>query len=283
MILFPNAKINLGLHISSRRSDGYHNLETIFYPIPLVDALELIVAPDASDEISLITSGIPVQGDSRDNLVCKAYRLLAKEYALPAVTVYLKKGIPLGAGMGGGSSDATMMLKMLIEKFNLPVDAEKQEILAAQLGADCPFFVRNQPVYAEGIGNVFSPITCNLKGYQLVLVKPNIFVSTKDAFAHVVPRDKKSESASVDLRDVIQSPISQWRKLMVNDFESSVFMKFPILESVKQKLYDCGADYASMSGSGATVYGLFSPEKNVPLTKIISTENKDTFVRLLTL
>lgn len=283
MIRFSGAKINLGLHVTSRRSDGYHDLETVFYPIPLFDALELIVQPDSTKEISLIMSGISIQGNLEDNLVCKAYHLLADKYNLPSVTAYLKKIIPLGAGMGGGSSDATMMLKMLIDLFHLSISDDELEVLAAQLGADCAFFVGNKPVYAEGIGNVFSPILCDLKGYQLLLVKPNVFVSTKDAFAYVVPRDKKLTMPKVNLRDVIKEPVSKWRELMVNDFEQSVFVKFPILQSLKKELYDAGAEYVAMSGSGATVFGLFSQDNFIQLDKITVTKSDDTFVRLLNL
>ncbi|MFA6830956.1 MAG: 4-(cytidine 5'-diphospho)-2-C-methyl-D-erythritol kinase [Bacteroidaceae bacterium] len=283
MIQFPNAKINLGLHVTSRRDDGYHNLETVFYPIPLFDALEFVVQPHSKEKISLIISGLSVQGNPQENLVCKAYHLLADEFNLPSVTVYLKKIIPLGAGMGGGSSDATMMLKMLIDFFDLKISDEKLEVLAAKLGADCAFFVRNKSVFAEGIGNVFSPIACDLKGYQLLLIKPNVFVSTKDAFAHIIPRDKKSTLEEVNLREIIKEPVSKWRELMVNDFEQSVFIKFPILQLLKQELYNAGAEYAAMSGSGATVFGLFSPDNKIQLDQISVTKKKDTFVQLLTL
>jgi len=283
MIRFSGAKINIGLHVTSRRNDGYHNLETVFYPIPLFDALEFVVQPGSKKEISLMVSGIPVKGNSEDNLVCKAYHLLADKYDLPSVTAYLKKSIPLGAGMGGGSSDATTMLKMLVELFDLPIPDAELEVLAAQLGADCAFFVENKPVYAEGIGNVFVPIKCDLKGYQLLLIKPNIFVSTKDAFSYVVPRNEQLDLPLLDLRELIKQPVPKWRDLIVNDFEKSVFVKFPILKSLKQDIYDAGADYVAMSGSGATVFGLFSKDKEINLDKITVTKKKDTFIRLLNL
>lgn len=283
MILFPNAKINLGLHITEKRPDGYHNLETVFYPIPLCDALEILQLPlgdghseqeDAPETgVHLHIEGLDIEGDMQNNLVCKAYHLLAKDYDLPALDIHLLKKIPTGAGLGGGSADATYMLKAINEIAKLELSEDTLESYAVQLGADCPIFVRNKPVYAEGIGEIFTPIDLSLEGYQLLLIKPDVFVSTKDAFAGITPRKR-----ALDLRDVIQQPVETWREQIVNDFEDSVFAKYPELGKVKDFLYENGALYAAMSGSGATVFGLFSADAEIPQVDI-----SDAFVALLKL
>lgn len=249
MITFPNAKINLGLNIVSKRPDGYHNLETVFYPIPLCDALEIVTAK----KNSFTQTGIAIAGDAADNLVMRACQLLKKDYSLPEIDVYLQKNIPFGAGLGGGSADAAFMLKMLNDFAGLQLSIEQLERYGAQLGADVPFFIQNQPVFAEGIGNQFSPISLTLKGYYLVLTKPDIHVSTKDAYAQVKPQAPKKS-----IREIIASPVETWAADLVNDFERSVFAKFPAIGAIKQKMYDKGAVYASMSGSGSSVFGIFS-------------------------
>ncbi len=255
MITYPNAKINLGLNITEKRPDGYHNLETVFYPIPLQDALE--VKPlDGENEYLLKIAGTQITGEPEDNLVIKAYRLLKQDYPhLPSIDIHMFKHIPTGAGLGGGSSDAAFMLKLLNEKFSLHISVSQLEEYAARLGADCAFFIQNKPVFASGIGNIFEPIELSLKGYYLVLVKPDIFVSTKEAYALVKPQ-KTQQS----LKDIIHRPIEEWKNTMVNDFEESVFHKFPEIAAIKDKLYDMGAIYASMSGSGASVFGLFKEQ-----------------------
>ncbi len=255
MIAFPNAKINLGLNITEKRPDGYHNLETVFYPIPLEDALEVGVLTDSDQEFELHCNGIRIEGDPADNLIVKAYRLLKEEHHLPPVRIYLQKQIPTGAGMGGGSADATFMLRLLNEQFQLHITDERLEELSTRLGADCAFFVRNKPVFAEGIGNIFSPVTLSLQGYWLAVVKPDIFVSTKEAFSKVKP-----QKPVLSIREIVRRPIGEWRKLLVNDFEQSVFSIHPEISAVKQQLYDLGAVYASMSGSGSSVFGLFDHE-----------------------
>ena len=252
MITYPNAKINLGLNIVEKRPDGYHNLETVFYPINLQDALEVNLR-EGEDEFSLKVSGVSIEGKPEDNLVVKAYRLLKKDYPhIPAIDIHMYKHIPTGAGLGGGSADAAFMIKLLNEKFKLNLSIEKMEEYAAILGADCAFFIQNKPVFATGIGNIFEPIQLSLKGYYLVLVKPDIFVSTKDAFAHITPK-KPTQS----LKEIIRMPVETWRATMKNDFEESVFQKFPEIAAIKDKLYDLGAIYASMSGSGSSVFGIF--------------------------
>ena len=252
MITYPNAKINLGLNIVEKRPDGYHNLETVFYPINLQDALEVNLR-EGEEEFSLKVSGVSIEGEPKDNLVVKAYRLLKKDYPnMPAIDIHMYKHIPTGAGLGGGSADAAFMIKLLNEKFKLNLSIEKMEEYAAILGADCAFFIQNKPVFASGIGNIFEPIQLSLKGYYLVLVKPDIFVSTKDAFAHITPK-KPTQS----LKEIIRMPVETWRATMKNDFEESVFQKFPEIAAIKDKLYDLGAIYASMSGSGSSVFGIF--------------------------
>ena len=260
MITFPNAKINIGLNVVEKRPDGYHNLETVFYPIPLEDALEINPpTKDAQSACTFTLTGINIEGNSEDNLVMKAYRLLGAHYPLPPVQIHLHKHIPTGAGLGGGSSDAAYMLKLLNERFGLNIPTDKLEEYAARLGADCAFFVRNQPVYAEGIGNVFTPIKLSLKGYGLIVIKPDVFVSTRDAFAHIKPH-----RPAQNLQDLVKRPINEWKENIINDFEASVFPKFPIIGTLKEKLYQSGAIYAAMSGSGSSVYGLFTPGTLLP-------------------
>lgn len=262
MITFPNAKINLGLNIISKRPDNYHNLETIFYPVDLQDALEVV---DAQDETgcNLHISGLKIDGDPQKNLVVKAYNFLKERFPLPPVDVYLHKVIPFGAGLGGGSSDAAFMLRLLRDKYTLPLTDNELMIIASRLGADCPFFLLNKPVLAGGIGNEFSPVRLSLKDYFLVLVKPDILVSTAEAYSLVKP-----VRPEISLSDIIEKPVEEWKKLMVNDFEQSVFSRYPEIEAIKNVLYESGAVYASMSGSGSSVYGLFT--KSVDLSEKFS-------------
>lgn len=259
MITFPNAKINLGLNITEKRPDGYHNLETVFYPIPLEDALEVCPRKEGEGKYSLTQSGMAIEGDADRNLVVRAYKLLDEAYGLPPTDIYLYKRIPSGAGLGGGSADAAFMLKLLNEVHNLRLTDEQLEEYAARLGADCAFFIRNRPTYAEGIGNIFSPIELSLTGWQLLLVKPDIFVSTRDAFARIRPHHPQR-----NLKEIIGQPVESWKGCMVNDFEESVFPQFPIIGDIKTELYRLGAVYASMSGSGSSVYGLFAPGTPLP-------------------
>lgn len=258
MLTYPNAKINLGLNIIERREDGYHNIETVFYPVGLSDVLE-VVPSDACLDYSFSSSGIELGGDPEDNLIIKAYRLLRSVYQFPAIDISLIKQIPFGAGLGGGSSDAAFMLKMLNEIFELKITNRKLEKYADLLGADCPVFIKNKPVFATGTGNIFTPIKISLKGYYLLLVKPDIHVSTPEAYSLVNP-----EKPQTSLVELIQKPITEWKDTIKNDFEKSVFPKYPEIELIKKLLYDLGAVYASMSGSGSSVYGIFEskPEKS---------------------
>lgn len=260
MITFPNAKINLGLNIVEKRPDGYHNLETIFYPINLQDALEVTRRENNDKEYTLHISGSPLEGEPEDNLVVKAYKLLKKDYpGLLPVDIHMYKHIPAGAGLGGGSSDAACMIKLLNDKFSLGLSTERMEEYAVKLGADCAFFIRNKPVFATGIGNLFEPVELSLKGYHIILIKPDIFVFTRDAFAEIKP-----VRPAASLKEIVKQPMETWKHSMKNDFEDSVFKKFPEIAAIKDELYDLGAVYAAMSGSGSSVYGIFkAPIENV--------------------
>ena len=249
MIVYPNAKINLGLNVLSRRNDGYHNIETVFYPIPLQDALEVTDAEVTSLRIVGQHLDCPVE----ENLVMKALRLIESEFQLPPIDIYLYKHIPSGAGLGGGSSDAAAMMRLLNDRFHLGLSTVDMQQRLASLGADCPFFILNQPALATGVGDVLTPVNMELIGWNLVLVKPDIQVSTRDAYATVTPHQPQ-----MPLAQVVQRPIEEWQQLMVNDFEASVFPKYPEIAAIKDKLLDMGATYAAMSGSGSAVYGLFA-------------------------
>lgn len=256
-------KINLGLNITQRRPDGYHNLQTIFYPVPLYDELTIKPLPDLSQNGSeaddvLTLGGNPLEGEVRDNLVLRAVRLLRREgFPVPPLCIDLKKVIPSGAGLGGGSSDAACMVKSISEMFGLNMTEELMKTLVARLGADCPFFVNPRPLFAEGIGDVFTPISLNLNGWYLMLVKPEVFVSTREAYAGVHPH-----TPAYSLLDTAKLPVGQWEGRMVNDFEESIFANHPLLAQIKEELYRQGAAYASMSGSGSTIFGLFRSHPN---------------------
>lgn len=256
MIVYPNAKINLGLNVVERRPDGYHNIETIFYPIGIQDVLSIEPSETCSD-YSFSSSGISVGGDVEDNLIVKAYRLLRSEYEFPPVDISFYKQIPFGAGLGGGSADAAFTLKALNTLFELKITPKKLEKLAAKLGADCPFFIKNKPVYATGTGNTFSSVKISLKGYWMLLVKPDIHVSTPEAYAGITPTPSVKS-----LTELIQLPMTEWKNHIKNDFEETVFAKQPEIGEIKNKMYDLGALYASMSGSGSSVYGIFEQKPN---------------------
>ncbi len=248
MIVFPNAKINIGLHVVSKRPDGYHNLETVFYPVKLSDALEM--AETGKTDITF--SGLPVEGASQDNLVIKAYNLLKKDFELPSVQFYLHKVIPTGAGLGGGSSDAAFTLKMLNNYFNLGLPFDKLKEYAVRLGADCTFFIENKPAYAIGIGDQLRPIELDLSAYRIVIVKPDVSVSTIQAYKNIVPAQPL-----FSLTELSSVPVEEWKYKVVNDFEKSIFPQYPEIREWKETLYEWGALYASMSGSGSAVFGIF--------------------------
>lgn len=253
MILFPNAKINIGLDIVQKREDGYHNLESVFYPIQLCDILEI----NKSETFNFSQSGIEIGGNWEDNIVVKAFRLLQSDFNFPNVNIHLHKQIPYGAGLGGGSSDAAFTLKGLNELFSLNMLNDRLLEYAAQLGSDCPFFIENRAVFAEGRGDILRPINLCLKGLTLVLIKPECNVSTVEAYANIKP--KRSDEK---LFDLIGTPILNWKTKIRNGFEESIFHKYPEIEAVKNELYKMGAVYASMSGSGSSVFALFESELN---------------------
>ncbi|MDR2474086.1 MAG: 4-(cytidine 5'-diphospho)-2-C-methyl-D-erythritol kinase [Tannerella sp.] len=257
MLLFPNAKINLGLHITAKRPDGYHDIETVFYPVPLCDALEAV----KSETLSFSLSGLPLDATADDNLVMKAYRLMAARYDVEPLEIYLRKTIPSGAGLGGGSADAAFMLKLINELCSCGLSEMELETIAAEIGADCPFFIRNKPVVATGRGDVFEPVALSLKGYYLYIIKPPFTVSTREAYASVKPCKPSFSLAS--LTDI---HIGEWRHCLVNDFEPSVFAKYPAIGEIKEQLYALGAEYAAMSGSGSSVFGVF---KNTISSEIV--------------
>ena len=262
MITFPNAKINLGLNVVEKRPDGYHNLETVFYPVPITDALEVFpmdpAFPSAVD-CDLKVTNISIDGDEQKNLVVKAYHLLKQDFpTLPRIHTHLYKGIPTQAGMGGGSSDCGFMITMLNRQFQLGLSDEQMIDYAARLGADCAFFVLNKPCYAEGIGEKLQPVSLDLKGWYLAVVRPAIPVSTREAFSLIVPRHTEK-----NCRDVVMQPVETWRGELTNDFEKSVFAIHPEIGAIKDHLYDLGAVYAAMSGSGSSLIGLFRQPVNL--------------------
>lgn len=256
MINFPIAKINLGLNVVSKRDDGYHNLETVFYPVPIKDALEVFPMEDGfpSDvRCDLKVTNLFIDGDEQKNLVVKAYNMIAQDYELPRVHVHLYKHIPTQAGMGGGSSNCAYMIRLLNEMFSLGMSDEKMIGYAARLGADCAFFIKAQPAYAEGIGEKLQPISIDLSGCKMLVVRPNIPVSTKEAFSLITPQVPKKNCL-----DIVRQPIDTWKDELVNDFERSVFAIHPEIGRLKEMMYEQGAIYAAMSGSGSSVFGLFS-------------------------
>lgn len=252
MLCFPNAKINIGLNVVSKRSDGFHNIETIFYPIPLCDALETTDLT-SSQVYQFSATGIPVTIEDHDNIVLKAFQLLKTEFAIPPTAIHLHKNIPFGAGLGGGSADGAFMIKLLNDKYHLKLSESRMEQLAGMLGSDCPFFIQNKAVFAEGKGDIFSKISIDLSNYFIYLIKPNLPISTPEAYRCITPK-----SPNKSLRELIQQPIELWKDSIFNDFEDSIFPKHRELQTIKDLLYKNGAVYAAMSGSGSSIYGIFN-------------------------
>ena len=264
MNIFPCAKINLGLNIVSKRSDGYHNLETVFYPIAINDILK--ISDGKKEGLTLELEGNYIECDLEKNLVFKAYDLLNNDFNLPPLHIVLNKNIPMQAGMGGGSSDGAYTLRLINDYCRLGLTIEEMERYAARLGADCAFFIRAVPAYAEGIGEVLSPIRFSLENYHIIVVKPPIAVSTREAFANIHPALPAKNCREV----VLGQPIETWRDDLKNDFEDSIFPQYPQIAEIKQQLYDAGAVYASMTGSGSAVFGIFreQPELDFPATQL---------------
>lgn len=255
MVTFPASKINIGLRITDKRPDGFHNLQSCFYPVQWGDMLEVI----PSAEFAFTSSGLPIPGRLAQNLCVKAYNLLQADFTLPPVQMHLHKIVPIGAGLGGGSADAAFTLKAVNKEFSLGLSPAQLEEYARLLGSDCAFFIQNRPLYCTGKGDVFSDIDLSLSGYHVVLVYPNLAISTAEAYAGVRPGPVASS-----LYDQLTSSIDTWPGRVHNDFEDSLFPKFPVLGQVKQQLYEAGAIYASMTGSGSTVYGIFNAPIAVP-------------------
>ncbi|MFC4261746.1 4-(cytidine 5'-diphospho)-2-C-methyl-D-erythritol kinase [Ferruginibacter yonginensis] len=254
MLAFPNCKINIGLNIVGKRVDGFHDIETIFYPIAIKDAVEIVETPQNSDSITFTSTGLQIDGSTADNLCVKAYHLLKNEYPqISTVHLHLHKNIPLGAGLGGGSADATAVLQMLNQLYQLNLGNEKLMQYALQLGSDCPFFVLNQPSFATGRGEILTPTTIDLSGYHFVIVNPSIHVNTGAAFKAL----NVAAMGSKNLQENVQADITTWKNTIVNDFEVPVFQQHPAIAIIKETLYQQGAIYSAMSGSGSTVFGIF--------------------------
>jgi len=259
MINFPNAKINIGLHITEKRADGFHNIETIFYPLSLSDILEIKAS---KNKFSFTSTGLPVNpGQGRNNICLKAYHLLKEYYSLMPVTMHLHKVIPIGAGLGGGSADAAFTLKMVNSLMELNLQETELQKIAGKAGSDCPFFIVNKPSYAIEKGNVLFQATLHLKGYFLVLIYPYIHVNTAAAYQKIKPQKPTDK-----LTELIKQPVETWKDNIINDFEKIIFHEYPEIKRIKEQLYDAGAVYASMSGSGSSVYGIF--KNKVPLKNI---------------
>lgn len=251
MVSFPNAKINIGLHITEKRADGFHNLESCFYPVGWSDVLEILPA----EKLSFKSTGIPIPGNPETNLCLKAYHLIKQDFNIPPVMIHLHKVVPIGAGLGGGSADCAFTIKTLNDLFELHLTTEQMENYARKLGSDCAFFIQNRPKYCIGKGDEFLEISLDLSGKHIVLVNPTIHISTAEAYSGVKPT--KSE---IDLREILQNPVNQWIDVLKNDFENHLLLKYPNISTIKQQLYAQGAAYASMTGSGSTVFGIFEEE-----------------------
>ncbi len=257
MLVFSGSKINLGLNVLEKRNDGFHNLETVFFPLKWNDALEVLESTD-NQSIKLTFSGHTIIGSENDNIIVKAYDLIKRSYSLPGVKVHLHKNIPMGAGLGGGSSNASSFINLMDAKFDLKIPLSKKLEFAKQLGSDCAFFIENKAVFAKEKGDVFESVKVDLGNYYILVVYPNVHSNTKLAYQGIVP--KKPE---VSIKTILETkPIEEWRTVLVNDFESSVFKNLPQIKDLKQKLYDTGAIYASMSGSGSAVFGIFKTKPN---------------------
>ncbi|HLY69282.1 MAG TPA: 4-(cytidine 5'-diphospho)-2-C-methyl-D-erythritol kinase [Puia sp.] len=255
MVSFPNCKINLGLHVGRKRMDGYHDIETVFYPLQIKDVLEII----AADAFELSMSGSKVEGNANDNLCVRAYSLLKNDFPhLPPTHIFLYKAIPTGAGLGGGSADGAFALKLLNEKFKLSLSTEQLMVYASQLGSDCPFFIINKPCFATGRGEVLEPVEIDLSVYSVLLIHPNIHINTAWAFSQITTLGLNSS-----VKEMISQPVSLWKEKLKNDFEEPVFNKYPGLKIIKEKCYAAGALYAAMTGSGSSIYGIFE-KNNIP-------------------
>lgn len=263
MLTFPNCKINIGLNVIEKRSDNFHNLDTVFYPIDWCDALEIIEMPNSNRSFCLEQSGNKIDGSIENNIIYKGWKIITALKRIPPIKVHLHKNIPTGAGLGGGSSDAAFLIKSLDKKFNLNFSAMEKNTIANQLGSDCSFFLENKPVYAVGKGNEFSEIKVDLSQYFILLVYPNIHSNTKEAYENLKPQKPLK-----NLKIIFENhEIAEWKSLVVNDFEGSIFKKYPEIKTLKETMYANGAIYASMSGSGSTVFGIFDKKPDIAFQK----------------
>ena len=259
MLVFPKAKINLGLRITGKRTDGYHEIETLFYPVNLCDALEIVPNTKGSEKDILTLTGYSLEGKPEENLVIRAVEKLRGKFQIPSLRIHLHKNIPPGAGLGGGSSDAAFMLRAMNRLFGLSLGTDDLKAIAAGLGSDCPFFIDCQPSFASGRGEILKPADSFLTGFYGVLINPGILISTREAYNECIPAVPVKP-----LTELLNKPVSQWKELVTNDFEKTIFRKHPPIELIKQTLYDSGAFYSSMSGSGSTVYGIFEKKPDIP-------------------
>jgi 4-diphosphocytidyl-2-C-methyl-D-erythritol kinase len=261
MLVFPNCKINLGLNITKKRLDGFHDIETVFYPVNWCDALEVIENKGQSEPFIFSESGLLIAGKKEDNLIYKAWKLISEIKPIPPIKVHLHKNLPMGAGLGGGSSDAAFFINLADEKFHLGLNYEEKSTIASKLGSDCSFFLKDLPVLAKGKGNEFSSIKVDLSNYYILIVHPNIHSNTKNAYDGIVPKIPQN-----DLRTVIEDqPITEWKNNLFNAFEETVFIKYPEIKTLKDYFYANGAIYACMSGSGSSVFGVFKNEPKLNL------------------
>jgi 4-diphosphocytidyl-2-C-methyl-D-erythritol kinase len=250
MIVFPNIKVNLGLNINEKRADGYHNLQTVFFPVPWTDILEAVLSDNQG--LNFQSSGIPIPGDNNKNLVIRAFELLNRQHTLPGLTMHLHKNLPMGAGLGGGSSDGAFALKLINTVCALQLDDETLARYAAELGSDCPFFIYNRPMYATGRGELLEPMPLNLESWYMLIVMPPLTVGTAEAYSWITPTQP-----AVSIKEILKESPDTWKDRLINDFEAPVIERYPLIGEIKQQLYHQGAAYASMSGSGAAVFGLF--------------------------
>ncbi len=260
MISFPNAKINLGLNVVQKRTDGFHDLETIFLPISINDALEIIPAKEKGCKLDFTYSGLQIIGNTNENLCVKAFHLLQQDFKLPAIKMHLHKTIPMGAGLGGGSADGACTLKLLNTIFKLNLAEQQLLDYALQLGSDCPFFIKNKPCFATSRGEILEDVVVDLSAYNIVLINPNIHISTSKAFSKITPAHP-----SKSIKEIAQQPITTWKKELVNDFEKSLANDYLLIEHIKNLLYHNGAAYASMTGTGSTVFGIFNNATQKPV------------------
>lgn len=258
MIVFPKAKINLGLRITGKRPDGYHDIETIFYPVGLSDALEYVVPIHQMNSDHLIVTGISTGSDPEENLIIKMLKKLREKYSIPYLKIHLHKAIPIGAGLGGGSSDAAYFLKIINRCFNLAIDLQELKNISLNLGSDCPYFIDATPSYATGRGEILEPVRDVLNGYYLFLLNPGVGISTREAYQNCHP-----EKPSSILSELIDHPVHEWKDIIKNDFEEYAFKKHPVISNIKDELYNSGAVFSLMSGSGSSVYGVFYEKKKI--------------------